>query len=178
MEPENEKQARLKQQIAALRSGNRAAILSTLREVRIDGDVSILPELFELLLNQEDEQVLLETRTLLNDLKDQEAAPVLAGAINQAAYEGIAHHLVAACWQNGLSYGKYLDRFVDAAIHGSYETTIEAFTVIEGAIGEVDEPQRQRSVRSIHAHLGEVDDQKKILLLELVKVINSYGESV
>jgi hypothetical protein len=178
METENERQSRLQHQISSLRSGNRTAILATLGEIRVDGDVSILPELFDLLLDQEDEQVLLEIRTLLNDLKDQEAAPVLADAINQADYQGISQYLVAACWQNGLSYGKFLDQFVEAAIRGSYETAIEAFTVIEGAMGEVEEPQRERAIRFIRSHLPEMDDQKKILLHELVKVILSYGGSV
>ena len=72
---------KLRQQIASLRSSKRSAILETLKELRSYGDVSVLPELFNLMLIQEDEEVLGEITTLLNDLKDKEAAEILAEAI-------------------------------------------------------------------------------------------------
>ncbi|RLD89957.1 MAG: hypothetical protein DRJ29_16115, partial [Bacteroidetes bacterium] len=96
------KNKKLKQQIASLRSSNRSAILETIKELRSDGDVSILPELFNLMLIQEDEEILGEIATLLNDLKDEEASENLVEAIANQEYEKIQTPLVAACWQNGL----------------------------------------------------------------------------
>jgi hypothetical protein len=174
MDPDAGKKEKLKRQINALRSGNKTAILGSLREIRSEGDVSILPELFDLLLDQEDAQIIAETTTLLNDLKEQKAAAVLAGAINNPEYNPIVQVLVAACWQNGLSYGAYLDQFVQVAIREDYATAIEAFTVIEGAIGEVETDQRTRSVQTIQKHLPGADEQKGSLLRELVKVISNY----
>jgi hypothetical protein len=174
MDPEKENQERLSNHIVALRSGNRTAILATLRELRAEGHYSILPELFDILLDQEDQQILTETRRLLNDIKDQQAAAILAGAINNEEYRGISTDLAAACWQNGLSYGEYLDQFVEAAISGDYSTAIEAFTVIEDSIGEVEKNQRERFMETIRSRLPEVDAQKKSLLLELIKVIDNY----
>ncbi|MGW8316709.1 MAG: hypothetical protein ACWGNV_13990 [Bacteroidales bacterium] len=173
MEPEND-QKKLAHQIEALRSGNRTAILASLKELRMEGEVAVLPELFDLLLDQEDEQILLDTRNILNDLKDPSAAAILAGAINKKEFEEIRSVLVAACWQNGLSYGEYLEEFVDAALHGDYMTAIEAFTVIEGAIGEVEPLRREKAMETIRSQISGVDEQKKILLDELVKVIASY----
>jgi hypothetical protein len=83
------KNTKLKQQIASLRSSNRSAILETIKELRSEGDVSILPELFDLMLIQEDEEILGEIATLLNDLKDEEASEVLAEAIANQEYEKI-----------------------------------------------------------------------------------------
>lgn len=173
MDPEND-QKRVARQIAALRSGNRSVILSSLKEVRMEGHVAVIPELFNLLLDQEDDQILLETRNILNDLKDPRAAEILAGAINQSSYEEIRSTLVAACWQNGLSYGDYLEEFVEAAIQGDYITTIEAFTVIEGAIGEVEQARREKAIERIRKKMTDVDEQKRILLAELIKVITNY----
>jgi len=174
MDPDKRQQEKLKHQIAALRSGNKTAILGSLKEIRSEGDVSVLPELFNLLLDQEDLQIIAEATTLLNDLKEQKAAPVLAGAINNPEYKAIVQVLVAACWQNGLSFGSYLDQFVEVAIREDYATAIEAFTVIEGAIGEVEEEQRERSIQTLQKHLPDTDDQKRSLLRELVKVISNY----
>ncbi len=165
---------KLKRQIASLRSSNRSAILETLKELRSEGDVSVLPELFSLMLIQEDEEILDELAKFLNDLKDKEAAEVLAKAVANPEYETIQTTLVAACWQNGLSYGKYIPTFVDVIISGDYSAAIEAFTVIEEAVGDLDQEERASLVGSIKSKLQQVEEQKKALFVELVKVIESY----
>ena len=169
---DNNKKLRL--QIASLRSNNRSAILETLKELRSDGDVSVLPELFNLMLIQEDEEVLDAIAALLNDLKDKEAAEVLAKAIANPEYELIQTSLVAACWQNGLSYGKHIATFVDVVVSGDYSTAIEAFTVIEEAVGDLEQEERTTLVRSLKTKLNQVDEQKKALFVELVKAIETY----
>lgn len=165
---------RLKLQITALRSNNRTAILDTLEELRSEGDTSILPELFNLLLLSEDEEILGKITSLLNDLKDREAAEIMAGAIANPEYESIQNLLLSACWQNGLSYGKYISTFIDVVVYGSYSAAVEAFTVIEEAVGELDREERSRVVRKMKSKLKEVEDQKKPLFVELLKTIESY----
>lgn len=174
MEQEQEREYRLKQLVRALQSGNRSAILGALRETRYTGSVDILPELFELLMDQEDQQIAAEITGLLNDLKEQEAAGVLAEAIDNPDYAPISTVLVAACWQNGLSYEQYTDIFVRAAIRGDYTTAIEAFTVIEEEAGNLGQEQRHRLAGMLAIGMENVDDQKKILLKELVRVITLY----
>jgi len=169
---DNNKKLRL--QIASLRSSNKSAILETLKELRSEGDVSILPELFNLMLIQEDEEILDEIASLLNDLKDKEAAEVLAEAIANPEFELIQTSLVAACWQNGLSYGKHITTFVDVVVSGDYSAAIEAFTVIEEAVGDLEQEERTALARSLKSILKQVDEQKKALFVELVKTIETY----
>lgn len=169
-----ESHRKLKGQIQSLRSSNKNSILDTLKELRSEGNVSVLPELFQVMLVQEDEQVLEEIASLLNDLKDQEAADILAAAIANPEYKNIQHTLLAACWQNGLSYSKYLGIFAEVLISAEYEAAIEAFTVLEEAIGEVDAPVREKLVSRLKSSLDEVEEIKKPLLSELIKTILSY----
>ena len=164
----------LKEQIASLRSNNRSAILGTIKDLRSVGDVSVLPELFNLMLIQEDEEILGEISALLNDLKNKDAAEILAHAIGNPEYKQIQTSLVAACWQNGLSYSKYLPVFVSVVISGSYDAAIEAFTVIEEAVGELEPGEREQLVRSLKSKIDQIEDQKKTLFVELVKVIENY----
>jgi hypothetical protein len=171
---QEDKNKKLGQQIASLRSSNRSAILETFKELRSEGDVSVLPELFNLMLIQEDEEILNEIAALLNDLKDKEAAEVLAEAVVNPEYEKIQTPLVAACWQNGLSYGKHIDSFVDVVVSGVYSAAIEAFTVIEEAVGDLDQEERTALAHSVKSKLQQVEEQKKVLVVELVKVIESY----
>jgi len=165
---------KLRQQITSLRSSNRSAILGTLKELRSEGDISVLPELFNLMLVQENEEILGEIAALLNDLKDKEAAEILAEAIANPEYEKIQTALVAACWQNGLSYGNYITTFVDVVVAGDYSTAVEAFTVIEEAVGDLEQGQRVELVSSLKSKLQVVEDQKKALFVELVKAVESY----
>ena len=174
MEPEEINKNRLKSHIQSLKSGNRRAILTTLKEVRAGGNVKILPGLFELLLDLEDDQIIGEITSLLNDLKNQEAASVLAEAIGNPDYEKISTMLVAACWQNGLSYRNYMETFVEVAITGDYTTAIEAFTVIEEAACDLEQGQREKLMMTLKSRIHQVDSQKKPLLMELVKVITDY----
>ncbi len=170
-EKENDK---LRAQIQSLRSGNRSAILSTLKEFRLHGHISILPDLFDLLVEQESEEIIAEITSLLNDLKDQEGADLLSKAIANPDYREVQAHLVAACWQNGLAYGKYVDTFLEVVITGEYSAAIEAFTVIEEAVGDLEPNQKDRMVKKFKARLKEVDDEKKPLISELIKVIERY----
>lgn len=173
MDPQNGSK-KLKQQIESLRSGNKSAILGTLEELRSEGDISILPELFNLMLVQEDEEIFNNIVSLLNDLKNKEAAEILVEAIGDPEYEKILTSLVAACWQNGLSYGKYISTFVEVVVSGEYAASIEAFTVIEEAVGELEQAERTTLVRALKNKLKDVQDQKRPLVEELIKTIESY----
>ena len=51
---------------------------------------------------------------------------------------------------------------------------MEAFTVIEEAVGEVDEGRRKKAADRIRSRLPQVDEEKRILLEELVRVIDRY----
>lgn len=167
---------KLKEQIVSLRSNNRSAILGTIKDLRSVGDVSVLPELFNLMLIQEDEEILNEISALLNDLKNKDAAEILAQAISNPEYKQIQTSLVAACWQNGLSYSKYMPVFVNVVLSGSYGAAVEAFTVIEEAVGDLEPNEREKLVRSLKSKINQVEDQKKTLFVELVKVIENYQE--
>ncbi|MEN8203988.1 MAG: hypothetical protein ABFS28_15420 [Bacteroidota bacterium] len=174
MHTEEEKKNKERAQIQSLRSGNQTAILSTLKELRVHGRVSILPELFDLLAEHENEELITEIASLLNDLKDQDAAELFSHAIANPDYKAVQPLLVAACWQNGLSYGKYIATFVEVILSGTYQAAIEAFTVIEEAVGDLEEDQRMQAVKKLKSGIQKVDEQKKSLISELVKVIETY----
>ncbi|MCP4313072.1 MAG: hypothetical protein GY790_17575 [Bacteroidetes bacterium] len=174
MDKENNKNEQLKGQINAIRSGNRTSIMDAMKEIRAGSSTAILPELFDLLMEQEDEEIIEEVSSLLNDLKIQEAAAILAEALENPAYQTITRILTAACWQNGLSYAKYADTFAQLCISADYETAIEAFTVLEEAVGDLEPEEREKLVLSIKHGMSGTDENKKLLLRELVKTIESY----
>lgn len=164
----------LKVQIAALRSGNRTTLMDAFKEIRNDSSVDILPELFDLLLDQEDEEIIYEIASILNDLKLEESATVLAEALTNPSYEAITRILASACWQNGLSYGKYAEPFTRLLITSDLETSIEIFTILEEAVGELESDERAKLVLTVKHDMPGADEHKKLLLRELIKSIESY----
>jgi len=69
---------------------------------------------------------------------------------------------------------RYLDTFVEVALKGDYATAIEAFTVIEVAVGDLGQDQREKHVKAIKSSLPGMDEHKKNLLKELIRVIENY----
>lgn len=175
-EPDQEERAKraLKKQLEGLHSGHRSTILETISSIRADSQVSILPSVFELLADHEDEEIRTRIAMLLNDLKLQEAAPLLAEAVNNPDYSHVAHILAAACWQNGLSYGPQAAHFVRAAIEGTYQTAVESFTVLEEAAGDLAPEERMELIRSVDQGMSRAGEQKELLLQELKKVLEQY----
>jgi len=174
METEKNNKEILKEQIRAIRSGNRTTIMDALKEIRKDSKIDILPELFDLLLEQEDEEIIHEVSSLLNDLKLQDAAPVLVEALENPGYESITRILASACWQNGLAYGKYAESFTRLIIRADLETAIEVFTVLEEAVGEIEVEEREKLVLTLKHGMLNSDEHKKLLLRELIKAIKTY----
>jgi hypothetical protein len=174
METEENNKEILKEQIRAIHSGNRTTVMDVLKEIRRDSKIDILPELFDLLLEQEDEEIIHEVSSLLNDLKLQEAAPVIAEALVNPEYETITRILASACWQNGLSYGEYAESFTKLIIKADLETAIEVFTVLEEAVGEIEAEEKEKLVLTLKQGMLKTDEHKKLLLRELIKAIQSY----
>ncbi len=174
METEENNKEILEEQIAAIRSGNRTTVMDVLKEIRRDSKIDILPELFDLLLEQEDEEIIHEVSSLLNDLKLQEAAPILVEALENPDFKTITRILASACWQNGLAYGKYAESFTRLIIKADLETAIEVFTILEEAVGEIEAEEKEKLVLTLKHGMLSSDEHKKLLLRELIKAIQSY----
>jgi hypothetical protein len=163
-----------RRQISILRSGNITAILATIHEVRTMGNSSLLPEIFDLLLVSENEEVRNACSGLLNDLKPDESAGYLVSALKSEKYKPVRNILVSACWQNGLDYHEDVLLFADLLIYDTYTVALEAFTVIENSLGAMEERDIVRLSGKLKLGLKSADENKKRLINELLSVIMSY----
>ena len=164
----------LKRQISILRSGNTKAITDILDEIREDGDISILPEIFELMLVGADDSVNKKCTTLLCDIKATDAKIFFIDAIKDVKFKPILNQLVSACWQNGLQYADEVLLFADILLKEEYIVSIEAFTVIENSIGDMDDKKRAELIVSLETGLKVSDKEKEPLIKELIRVIKAY----
>jgi len=163
-----------KKQISILRSGNIKATLDTIKEIRESGSTSILPEIFDLLMDSEDREVQASCRGLLNDLKSEDGAEFIVSALKADKYKPIRSDLLAACWQNGLKYHSNILLFADILLKDDYATGIEAFTVIENHLGELNDQQIVTLLNMLSSGLSSVEEQKKLLINEMISVIKNF----
>ncbi|MEX0981718.1 MAG: hypothetical protein WD577_09050 [Bacteroidales bacterium] len=163
-----------KRQIGILRSGNSSAIIDTIQEIRTHGSVTILPELFDLLLISENIEIVKACSALLNDLKNKESVRYLVSALENKRYKPIRHILVSACWQNGLDFHEDIQLFANIFLKDEYITSVEAFTVIENNIGKLEDQGIVQLIEKLNREINKADDKKKPLIIELLSTIRNY----
>ncbi|PID92187.1 MAG: hypothetical protein CSA96_04415 [Bacteroidetes bacterium] len=162
--------------VKALRSGNRAGILEALESIRSDGDAGLLKAMLDSLPGFGDPEILEAVERLLCDLRDQDCADVLVEYIKDPEYTSKRSMLLAACWQNRLSYSRHATHFLDIVLKNDYAEAIEAFTILEEAAGEMEASERRNLLKRLSAGLSAAPEEKRALLLELASAIKAFDE--
>jgi hypothetical protein len=161
--------------INALQSDKETIILSAIHQLYTDGTVELLPYLFKLYFVTQSETIRNEILELLNNLKDKNACPYLVDAINKYKGQEYFHHIVSSCWQTGLDYSKYLKIFIDLVIEQDLFTAVEAFSVVEGNIAELNPPDREKHAIYIRSKLRIISEERKNLVKELLNVVQDIS---
>lgn len=82
--------------------------------------------------------------------------------------------LISICWQSSMDFSPYMELFVDFAIKGSLELTIESFSAIENIIDQntLDKVHINNYLNSLEVAIKSQKDEKLELLKELINVLN------
>jgi hypothetical protein len=158
---------------ATFASGNEKNILATLKEIKQSGQPHIIPLIIGLLDNHQDDEVSKEVLALLGQLKEKEVIPFIIEEINAKHTQNYSDKLIMTCWQSGLDYSEYIDVFTRAFIHGSFQTAIECFSVIEEWIHNSPAEKIAASRQMLIDHLNETSEEKKAFYMELIKLVES-----
>ncbi len=145
-------------------------VLLALQQVKEIGNKAYLPLLFELLTANPEVEIQKEIRNLLANLKDKEAVPVLAEALQEKKYKTIRKDIATACWQNGLDYSSFMEVFIDIIIEEEFDTAFEAFTVIENFEHFPPVEVHEKLKIKMAGALRRASGQKQYLLEELLKM--------
>lgn len=156
---------------ANLFSANTAVVISALNTLKEKGNSAYLPLLFDLLNSNPEETIENEILFILENLKMKDAVPYITEALQNEKYLPIRKKLTTACWENGLDYSNYLPVFVDLVINEKWETSFEAFTVIDNMEFFPEQGIINLAKEKIHTALNEADEQKKYLLHEILTLI-------
>ena len=160
--------------ISKLQSGKLSLIVEVLREVKVNGSVRIIPYLFEIVASKKFAPVEDEIIRLMSDVKKREATPYIIESIKKYNFEEKTASIVAVCWQARLDFSAYLPVFVEFFFQNDYQTSIEAFTVIEEALPNDTVAQKNECLKILEKDISRVSEILKPLYNELIKLVKSF----
>ncbi|MGC9343278.1 MAG: hypothetical protein ACP5E3_11295, partial [Bacteroidales bacterium] len=109
-----------------------------------------------------------EVISFLNDLKSQTSVKIFVDNLGSHRGKHYFAKLVSACWQNGLDYSEHIEFFINVVIQEDYASAIEAFTVIESNITNLEVAERENLVNEINNKKEKVSREKGPLVEELI----------
>jgi len=161
--------------LKGLQSADSLKVIEALEELRISGKVTDIPVLIELLHLTQDSEIKSKVTSLLANLKEVGAVPLLIEAIQDQKYAPELKILVASCWENGLDYSSYLSLFVGLLIESDFMIAFEAYTVIVNMTTRIDQARIDLEIDRLEQAIHGATDQKKELMREVVDFLPSIG---
>ena len=163
-----DKLSRLK---SAFKSGNQELIDHALEEIKTKGDETYIAPLVAFLHETTAREVRENIYGLFTDLKHENSVSQLIVALENEKDLDSLERLVAACWQNGLNYSKYLSFFVQLILEQEFQIAFEAFTVVENMYGKIEYDLEAILLEKIEKSIPEVEERKQYLLRGLLEII-------
>lgn len=169
MEKKDPRLKKLEKDISLLNTDGMVRLIGSLRnEYAFSGVIGIMAELYTA---TSETIIRAEIEKFFNDLKDQDLAVEVLSAIEESANEDIRNALLSSCWQSRIDYSDYIDYFIDYAISGSYINALDCLTVVEQSVPSVPEETRKRGIKRISAAMASMEDEKKVLLREIISIL-------
>jgi hypothetical protein len=109
-------------------------------------------------------------------LKREKAGDLLLASIASPKANNCRHLLVAACWESEINFSKYLPFFVLLALDDNYLISLEAITTIENMEGPFDQLSVKEGIKKIKAKQETLTNEKKVLLNDIVAVLEGFIE--
>lgn len=105
--------------------------------------------------------------------KDANAVQQLIDALQIPQLEKYRITLLTFCWESGADFSKHFIFFIDLVITSDFNTSFEAFTVIENLEGVVADVELTTSKVKINAALSGANAEKTPLLKQMTEYLNT-----
>jgi hypothetical protein len=170
---------KVKQLILDLESGNSVKISAALKLLQVNGTISVLTPLANLLLHPIDEKNKQEILEFFSTLNDSNAVDAMIELIKNDAFLPIRQELLSTMWNSKLDYSYYLPEFVEIAADGNFMEALECLTVIENMEGPFEERHILESQLHLKDYLEDTapkDPQKAQIMSEIALIIKDFDQ--
>ncbi|MBN2520572.1 MAG: hypothetical protein JXB17_08720, partial [Bacteroidales bacterium] len=139
--------------------------------IREIGNVSYLPDIFDIYHQNISEEVKKEIYNLISDIKDNKAAPHIVNFIEKIEKEEDISLFTASCWRSRIDFCEYVEFFIKLVIRGSYQTSIEAFTVIENCMHGLSQETINNQIDILKKSISTIQTEKKPFIAAIIKTL-------
>ncbi len=165
--------------ISKLQSDELSQIMEVLKDLNTKGSVVLIPYLFDIIASGKFESVENDILRILSNIKEKDAAPIIMESLQHNDYKNKTADVVAICWQSSLDFSPFLPVFSEFFFINDYQTSIEAFTVIEEFIPYATLAQRKECLKILEKNSPSISSTLKPLYNELYKLVkNSLDLSI
>lgn len=144
-----------------LGSDNPKTLTSALKRVRSKGNEKVIPSLIALIENNEEESIVEESKSIILELKSTASIPYLLDILETSKNPETRELVLNSFWQTGFNAHEYLDKFVKAAISGTFMEAFEAYTVIDNLEGPFLEEPIMEAQLMLKSYFSENTEQNK-----------------
>lgn len=171
------KKSILKTILEELKSGNATKIKKALKSLQLNGDVSVIRPLVDVLKSKISPEIDLEIVNFLSDLKDTSVKEEIIAILNDEEYLEVRHQVLTSIWNCKIDYSEFIAEFLAVACDGNFMESFECLTIIENLEG----PFEERHILECQLHLKEyiesnnaVDKQKSEIMSDIATLIKSF----
>ena len=168
---------KIKQLLVDLNSGNAAKISGAIKSLKVNGDITILRPLVELLKTDVSHQTETEILEFLGDVKSTKASTEIIAILRDEQFLGQRQQVLSTIWNSKLDYSEYIAEFVEIACDGNFMEALECLTIIEN----LDGPFEERHILECQLHLRDYledttpkDPQKAQIMSEITMLIRDF----
>ena len=165
---------KIKQLLTDLNSGEDTKILSALKSLQVNGNVTVLRPLVELLKSELSHKVKSEVFDFLGDLKAINTVAEIISIVKDENFLEQRQEVLSTIWNSTLDYSGFIAEFVEIACDGSFMESLECLTILENLEG----PFEERHILECHLHLKEyiedtstVRDPKKAEIMSEIAIL-------
>lgn len=163
-----------KEILRKLKSSNEKLISETIIELRDTGHVGYLDDIFKAYQKGFNEETKTIYAKFISDIKSKDASNYIANFISDLTDENDIALYTSSCWQSSLDFANNINLFTDLFIKYNYQVAIEAFTVIENCMHNIDQELIKDQIDKLKKSLSTIQEEKKLLMAELIKVFQSF----
>jgi hypothetical protein len=174
------KKVRLSEALKKFQSNTETDVLAALKLFEQEGDISILPTLFEKLRYCE---LSIEKAILgfLSDIQKIEAKAIFIQFLSEEKEQVLRQKVLTTIWNSKITYDEHLPFFVMLASTGDFMQALECLTIIENMQGPFAEHELLESQLLLKEYVEEstnVDDQKRQIMSEIAWFIKEQNEGI
>ncbi len=157
-----------------LYSTSKSDVLSALDTIKHKGDTRLLPALLNLYETETNSEISHKLETLLYDIKDQQAVPILAKAVADTQNADFKTRLISVCWNTGLDFSEHLSTFTKIFTEADFLTAFEAFTLIDNTEPEqIKENEIIKNQKLLHKAKTHITKEKSALFESLEQMFSN-----